>query len=509
MMYRQRFVRTPRNELINKHYLCYLVFVAIFLVYSSVSYAKSIKVGADYWQGYTNEDGTGVYFDILRQALSGYDIDISIDSYNRLKHRFNQGELDIVVGVFREDLPRAIYPQWHLDTEYPIVAMYKKDRFRITNHTQLTNLTVGWLRGYQFEKFLPNVSAPYLTNSLATGFELLDKNRIDVFVDYVYNIPDSSKLGYIQVMPERKIYLAFTKTLYGKQLSEVYDKGMKTLRDTKRLAEIFGEEYPHTKFAEFNDNKQKIIVQTTDVNLLRDYQGELYNSSESKLLQMIRDRLINYDLEFQLLPSYSQLAQYQQEDFICFSNMIKSPDRESQFLFSEPFTLYLGLRLYSLSPITEQNSVDLLTYLLSNPDKTIGIQPSKKYTKVIDQQLQQIKSAQKLNLPLQTYKAIEMFAGQRYDLMLEYPSVMINHLALLANKQVYSYHVSNSDYYALGHFMCPDTQANRLFINNFNELLVEIYHDKAFFDILAATIDKKEYAGFVSFFNRIFLHSNH
>ena len=502
----QRYLNNNRLGNLTKciNILCFLGLLT-FCAVSATIQAKSIKVGAAFWQEYTNEDGSGVYFDILRQVFPDYELDISIDSYNRLKHRFNQGDLDLVVGVFREDLPQALYPNWHLDTEYPIVAVFDKQRFQLTSHTQLNGLTVGWLRGYQFDRFLPDVSSPYLTNSLATGFELLNKHRIDVFVDYKYNIPESKNFDYIEVMPERKIYLAFSKTIYGKQLSQTYDRVMKTLRDNGDLARIFGEEYAHTNFAELNENKRKVIVNTTDVNLLRDYQGKQYNSLESKLLQMIRDRLVDYDLEFQLLPSYEQISQYHQEDFVCFSNMVKTKDREKQFLFSRAFTLYLGLRVYSLQSLTDEQELDLSAYLHENPLKTVGIQQSKKYTQIIDEQLKQLNQLQKVNLPLETHKAIEMFVGGRYDLMLEYPSVIVNHQSLLTNKEVYSYYVKNSDYYALGYFMCTDTQENRAFIEHFNQILLDIYDDKAFFDILAATIDKKEYAEFVSFFNKAFL----
>jgi polar amino acid transport system substrate-binding protein len=74
--------------------------------------ADRIRVGSDAWADVTEKDGSGIYFKLLKEIYGAENIDITIESYHRGLKSFNDQKIDILVGVFREDVKQAILPNW-------------------------------------------------------------------------------------------------------------------------------------------------------------------------------------------------------------------------------------------------------------------------------------------------------------------------------------------------------------------------------------------------------------
>ena len=191
---------------------------------------------------------------MLYHVYGKENIQVNFMSFNRAIDAFNKGKIDIAIGLFRDDVERAIFPNWYLDVEYPIVALYHKERNNINSVKDLESLNLGWMRGYDYGRYLPEAKNRYQLNTLYTGFELLMKGRIDAIIDYEYNIPEryADKLVAYEIIPERYIFNAFQKNLHGKKLAETYDRRMAQMRDDGTLKSLFKEEYVHSNFANFN-----------------------------------------------------------------------------------------------------------------------------------------------------------------------------------------------------------------------------------------------------------------
>jgi|GEM_PF-2794462 len=70
--------REKRFQSLGKFIRCLITWIGIFFfrssiilvvlrIFSPLSYAQEIRVATDIWEGYSNRDGTGYYFDILRE----------------------------------------------------------------------------------------------------------------------------------------------------------------------------------------------------------------------------------------------------------------------------------------------------------------------------------------------------------------------------------------------------------------------------------------------------------
>ncbi len=86
------------------------VFFALLLFTATVS-AKSIVIAAGDWQGYTDANGSGLYFDIFREALAQPDLKlhIRVSNWKRAKHMFMAGRADVLICDYKTAHPGCFF----------------------------------------------------------------------------------------------------------------------------------------------------------------------------------------------------------------------------------------------------------------------------------------------------------------------------------------------------------------------------------------------------------------
>lgn len=210
---------------------------------------SQITIGAPVWDGYSNTDETGVYLEILKEVYVEDELTFEFDSFHRLKHHFGQGKYDIILGVYDDDLTDALIPNWHLDLEYPITAFHLRSR-NLKKAAHLKDLNVSWIRGYGFERFVAVPHKPYLVDSLRDGFKLLVNGRIDVLLDFPYNLSEeyANKVTGFELVPARKLFIAFQNTKSGINFARKFDAKMTLLRDHGFLKKLYKDEYQRIAF---------------------------------------------------------------------------------------------------------------------------------------------------------------------------------------------------------------------------------------------------------------------
>jgi len=464
-------------------------------------HSKDITIGVPEWKGYTNADGSGVYFDLLRKVYSDENLKIKIDSYNRTLAKFHNNELDMVIGVFREDIKQGIFPHWYLDTEAPITAFYNKKNTQLTHLSDLEKLTVSWLRGYKFDNFIPYVTSPYLVNKISTGFELVAKKRVDVFIDYPYNLPEIYKkeLATLDIMPSRHIYVAFQRSKLGEKLAEQYDNMMPKLRASGELANIYTIDYENSKLADFDQNKEKFIIKTS---VTKEKSREKEEPIESKVLDLLIDKNQNFNIELQM--GSLTTTDNQVESNICYSNKLKTKERLKKYIFSKPMSIYMGLRLHSDEQIEVTQPIDIAWLLKEHPRKTLSIIKERSYTDSLDNQLNSILSKQVNYLQGDVDDYLNAFSTNKVDFIIEYPSTISNAANFPNKDKFYSYRIKGADNYNLGHIMCKDTSSNKQFIKSINETLTSLYDNQYFIDILYSEVDKNSQKDFYQYYDEAF-----
>jgi len=233
----------------NKNILVYL----IFLLSGGVK-AETINVVAPHWEDYTNIDGSGIYFELIKHVYSDELLSLDVTELPRAKNQFLHNKVDILIGVYKEELPQAYYSNWYLDTDAPVVAFYLQDNKSKINITlDFKNAYIAWMEGFNFEKLFEEKITPYIIKQRKTGFKLLIHKRIDYFIDYKDNITSEylDLISFVTLIKGKKLYLAFQNNSKGIKLAEHYDKMMVKLRAEGKLELIFGKDYipsGHKKF---------------------------------------------------------------------------------------------------------------------------------------------------------------------------------------------------------------------------------------------------------------------
>jgi len=469
-----------------------------FVCFSSLS--QTLNIGASEWEDFTHRDGSGIYLNLIKSIYPDVKLSIKIDSYNRILHQFNENKLDMVIGVYRGHVKKGILPNWYLDTENPIIAIYDPKHTKLENSSDLQSLTSAWIRGYQFERFIPEIDAPYRINSIKDGFKLLENSRIDVLIDYAYNLTGSNNNKYksLELTPSQHIYVAFQRNKNGKDLAERWDRAMLKLRENGELQRIYGKYYLNSGLSKFNSKKENVIIITQNANLLNQLNYENRPSIESKVLNLVIDRLNDHQLEPKVLRTYLDIDKYRDIPKACFSNMLKNKAREEHFIFSNPMAMYLGLRLYSNSKLTSQKPIDLLELMSSNPGKQLGISPGQSYGVYLDGQIIKIKPDQIISIPAKTTTSLKALEVGHLSFLLGYPTVIERGLEQTGAKNIYSYPLAGVKAMTLSHMMCSRTAESMKFISEFNKVISWLYRNDEYVNSLSDDISQGEKANYIN-----------
>ena len=486
-----------------------LITAFLFLVLVTLpGYGEQISVGADEWQGYTHHDGSGIYFELLKKVYPDYRLDLKLDSFNRTLKKFEQKKLDIIIGVYKEDLQRALFPNWYLDTEYPVMAFYDPGLLTINSLSDFNQLSTSWLRGYAFNRYLPQSENTYLIDDINSGFKMLANRRIDTFIDYSYNLPDKyrNRFSAFEVLPSRRIYVAFQRNRHGKKLALQFDQKMAQLRASGELEKLFANEYQRSGLAGFNPNRSEFIIYTDEVNVLKEPNLEqlILEPSLNRILNLTLDSLDSYRFNYKVMHDFSKMYQYTHKENVCFIDMIKTRQRQAHFAFSRPFSLYLGLHLYSKTPLNDKKVINLPQLLAENKRLRLGKISGRSYGERLDQQLSQIDTAQRYPIPVDAKTALKQLDNGRFDLLVEYPSEVGFYWPQISKEKIYSYAITGSAPYILGHMMCARSAKSAVLIRDFNHSLKKRILTQAFYQMQLQGVAEGNQSEFTRYFNQVF-----
>jgi uncharacterized protein (TIGR02285 family) len=471
-------------------------------------HAEKVIIGADVWKDVSTKDGKGIYLNLLKRIYGKDNATINIDSYNRNLKAFEQNKVDILVGVFREDVHKAILPHWFLDTDDPVLAFYHRKNTSLLSPADFSNKLTSWVRGYHFENFLFYNTNNYPVNSPEEGFALLNSKRIDIFIDYKNNLPKqfNNKFSTYEVLPRRHLYLAFQFNKQGQALANKFDSEMQKLRSSGELASIFGLHYKDSMHDTFSPEKKKMIIYTDEVELLRSYHNKDYKefSTLNNTLSLLFDQLDEYDFEFKILNDYSKILQNNKQNNLCYSDMLKTQSRTEHFDFSSPSSLFLGLRAYSKKPMPYSESISIKNVLTQNKDYTLGVVNGRSYGDNLDKQISNISDKKLIKVPAELNTMLTIFEHGRFDLMIEYPQDIYVHWEHIGKSKLYSYELTQAKPYYLGHMMCSKSKNNRIFLSKFNDALKTLVTSGALLAIQSKNVPESDKANFKKYFQHVF-----
>ncbi len=206
---------------------------------------KQVHLVSEEWIDYTNADGSGVAWDVLRKVFEPAGVKVVTQSapYSRAIGLVKRGEADAWVGSYKEENDDSLYPRWHFDMDH-IYALGLADKPVPTLDT-VGQYRLAWVRGYDYDSYLPNAHNFREIQRREGILPMLEHDRVDFYidaqteVDYVLGQASQPERFHRTHIAELPLYLAFAKSDRAKALRELFDKRMAELVRSGELKPIF------------------------------------------------------------------------------------------------------------------------------------------------------------------------------------------------------------------------------------------------------------------------------
>ena len=146
----------------------------------------------------------------------GVKLDIRSEPYTRSVGLAQRAEVDACVGSYHEEFSDLLYPRWNFDTDH-VYALGLASNPAPTLET-LGNYRLAWVRGYDYQSYLPNVRSFNEVIRRTGILSMLTHNRADYYIDALTEInyvlsrardPSQFRTTHVAELP---LYLCFANT---------------------------------------------------------------------------------------------------------------------------------------------------------------------------------------------------------------------------------------------------------------------------------------------------------
>ncbi|ROM68652.1 ABC transporter substrate-binding protein [Pseudomonas brassicacearum] len=224
--------------------LCLGTFLGV-RVADSAPLPGKVRAASEEWINYTQADGKGMAWDILREVFEPEGVQLEIRSvpYTRSVGLVQRGEVEVQVGAYRDESEGVLYPTWHYDVDH-LYALGLASKPTPTLAT-IGNYRLVWMRGYEYNNYLPNIRRFNEIHRAVGILPMLIHGRADFYIDASTEIeevlskadnPQQFKLSPLINLP---LYLGFANTENGRALMALFDRRMEVLVKTGQLKPIF------------------------------------------------------------------------------------------------------------------------------------------------------------------------------------------------------------------------------------------------------------------------------
>lgn len=204
-----------------------------------------VMLASEEWNDYTNRDGSGLAWDVLRQVFEPVGITLQTRSvpYTRSVGLAQRGEVDGWVGSYRDEAKGVLYPRWNFDSDH-IYALGLATAPTPSVAT-LGNYRLAWVRGYKYDEYLPNVHRFNQIERRDGILPMLEHGRADFYIDalteanYVLSQADEPGKFILTHIAELPLYVGFADNERGRALMAVYDQRLAALIKSGELKPVF------------------------------------------------------------------------------------------------------------------------------------------------------------------------------------------------------------------------------------------------------------------------------
>ncbi len=225
---------------------------------SSVAYTQDagkiteIHVVTPSWEKQTYEDGSGLFFDIIRAVYEPVGINLKFDivPWERAKMITDSKDADARLVVWESGEADQLIPRYPMYVDYTALVC-KKDSIPTWEGVKfLEGRSVIWMRGYDNHK-LPILQGMkyewFEIDSYDQAWEMLKADRVDCYMEALIDLKpyveqhkiDLSAYYVDETVNSANAYLEFAHTERSKQLIQIYDERMPKLLESGEIKQLF------------------------------------------------------------------------------------------------------------------------------------------------------------------------------------------------------------------------------------------------------------------------------
>lgn len=200
---------------------------------------KVVKWVTEAWPNFTQEDGVGVYHDLMRAIFASRDVELEVSyaSWKRSLEDVKAGIKDMTGGLEPSDeFYQSKYPIWEKND----LIVFEKDSITWEGLESLVGKQGVWVRGYlsydtetPVKEYAQGVEIETFENTIQF---LLDQ-RADYLLTEAEALENHSKLveGFnldnyeIINIVSGQLYMSFPKTERGRKIRDIHDAGYEAL----------------------------------------------------------------------------------------------------------------------------------------------------------------------------------------------------------------------------------------------------------------------------------------
>ena len=209
----------------------------------------TIQIVTPAWKNQTHEDGTGLFFEIVRAVYEPFGIKLKHDimPWKRASYMVKNRETDAMLCVLQDS--EFLIPQYPLFVDYTVVLFKKKNIREWKGLETLQGKTAAWPRGYDYHKQpqMKGISLEFSeVNYVYQGFAMLSSGRVDFYIDALIDVEfyiekhDIDMTSFQLKIPYGKnTYIGFAQTERSQKLIEIYNTRILELLNSGELEKIF------------------------------------------------------------------------------------------------------------------------------------------------------------------------------------------------------------------------------------------------------------------------------
>ncbi|AQS35395.1 amino acid ABC transporter substrate-binding protein, PAAT family [Shewanella psychrophila] len=232
-----------------KQLICRLILIVLSAIpINGLTEPTRIHIVTENWVGYTNHDGSGYYFDIVRRIFPAEEWQLKIDivPFSRVRYLLHYNKADMALGFYPDDKTRSIYSDIPIEVDTVDVAITPELAALWQGIDSLAQKKVQALLDYRFDELIP---VPMYYEESVNLLDLLNRvnqGKIDAVLDYkpamltkVGDLNQPKQFVILEDVFRLEVYFVFSQTEKGESLKMHFDRELQKLIDSGELDRLF------------------------------------------------------------------------------------------------------------------------------------------------------------------------------------------------------------------------------------------------------------------------------